>query len=77
MVLRQGLRLAAAGIALGVVGAIALGRAFASLLFLTSPVDAPALAVVTAILALTVCLASLIPSRRAMRVAPLRALQGD
>jgi ABC-type lipoprotein release transport system permease subunit len=62
---------------LGVFGAVALGRTFASLLFLASPVDPLALAVVAAILAATICLAALTPSRRAMRVPPILALRID
>lgn len=66
-----------AGIAIGLAGAIALSRFIRSMLFETSPIDAPSLIAVGAIF-LTVALAACaLPAWRAARVDPMTALRED
>jgi putative ABC transport system permease protein len=75
MVLRRGLRLTCMGLAIGLGGALALGRVVQALLFNTSPSDPVTLAAVTALLLLVALGASYLPARRATRVDPLIALR--
>jgi putative ABC transport system permease protein len=76
-VLHQGLLLALAGVAVGVVGALAAGRLLASQLFGVAPSDPVTLAGVAALLLATTLLAAYIPARRAARVDPLVVLRED
>jgi ABC-type antimicrobial peptide transport system permease subunit len=75
MVVRDGLVLVAIGVALGVIGAIAVGRAFVGFLYGVSPADAATYVMVTAILCIVALLACVIPARRAMRMDPMAALR--
>jgi putative ABC transport system permease protein len=75
MVLRQGLTLAAAGLALGLAVAFVVARAIASLLFEVRPHDPATFVVVTGLLALVATLACYIPARKASRVDPMEALR--
>ena len=74
-VLRRGLALTAAGVAVGAVGSLAAGRAAAGLLYETPPTDARTIAAVALLLGVTALLATWLPSRRATRVDPVRALR--
>lgn len=75
MVLRQGLGLAIAGAAVGLVGALIVSHLMAGLLFGVRPTD-PLTFLGVAILLIGVSLvACYIPARRAMRVDPLVALR--
>jgi predicted permease len=65
LVLREGLVPAAAGLGLGVVGAVALARGFATLLFEVRAADPLTIAAVAALLGLVALVACLIPARRA------------
>ncbi|HEY6344397.1 MAG TPA: ABC transporter permease [Bryobacteraceae bacterium] len=77
LVLREGLVLGAAGVVAGLAGALGLTRVLKSLLFETTPTDAPTLALaVIAVLGVTL-LATLIPARRASRIDPMATLRGD
>ena len=77
MVLRDGLRLAIAGIAIGlVVGALA-SRALSKLLYQVSPGDPLALTGVTVLLIIVALLATWLPARRAARVDPMVALRTE
>ena len=71
----EGARLAAAGVALGLAGALAITRLVSSLLFGVSATDPATFAGVAALLALVALLASYIPARRAMRLDPNVALR--
>ena len=75
MVLRQGLALAVAGAALGLVAALIVSHLMAGLLFGVRPTD-PVTFVGVAILLIGIALlACYIPARRAMRVDPMIALK--
>jgi putative ABC transport system permease protein len=75
LVLRQGMLLTLIGIVIGLVGALAISRIIASLLFGITPTDSLTLAVVSLIAAIAALLACLIPARRATRVDPMKALR--
>jgi ABC-type antimicrobial peptide transport system permease subunit len=77
MVARQGLVLAAAGVAVGLVGALALARFLRGLLFGVSPNDPATLVVAASFLLASAFLASWLPARRAARVDPIAALGAD
>ena len=75
MVVGEGFRLAALGVAIGLAGAFALSRLLVNLLFGVEPTD-PATYVATAAFLLAVALAACwIPARRAARVDPMVALR--
>ncbi|HEX8678953.1 MAG TPA: FtsX-like permease family protein, partial [Chthoniobacterales bacterium] len=77
LVLGQGAALIAIGLGLGLLGALAVGRALASVLYGVGAVDVPAL--ITAILSLSAVAmaACFFPARRATRVDPLVALREE
>ena len=75
MVLGQGARLATAGVAVGLAGALAITRAIATLLFGVSPRDPGTLVALAAALTAVALLACYVPARRATRVDPIRALR--
>ena len=77
MVLRQGLALAAAGLAIGTLVSLGLGRVIQGLLHGVSPHDPATFAVVPAVLVAAALLASWLPARRATRVAPIVALKSE
>jgi ABC-type antimicrobial peptide transport system permease subunit len=77
LALRQGFTLAALGIALGLVGAIAATRTLRSLLFGVSPTDPVTFLSIPLLLALVALFACWFPARRATKVDPLVALRCD
>lgn len=77
MVLREHLRLIAAGAVGGVVIALGLTRVMRSMLFEVSPTDVPTFVCTVAGLALVGVLAALVPARRATRVDPMVALRHE
>jgi predicted permease len=77
LVVRQGMAIALAGVALGLVGAYAVTRVLATLLYSVTSTDARTFLFVTLALALAALLACAIPARRASRLDPLRALHHD
>ncbi len=77
MVLHQGLRLALAGAALGLLGSLAATRLLQAQLFGVSSTDHLTLAGATGILMLVGLGASYLPARRSARVPPMRALQSQ
>ncbi len=74
MVLAQGARVTLAGLAVGLVLAVVLGRLLQSLLFGVQAADPLVLALVAVLLGLVAMLACLVPARRATRVDPVAAL---
>jgi predicted permease len=75
VVMREGMVLAAAGMAVGLVAALGLTRLLASLLFGVRPADPGTLAGVSLLLGGIAILACYIPAWRATRVDPLVALR--
>lgn len=76
-VVGRALRLAAIGLALGVLGALALTRFIESVLFGVSATDPATYIAVAAVLGATVLTASLLPARRAAAVDPMMALRHE
>ena len=77
MVLAGGLRIAAAGLTLGVLGALALTQVLSGLLFGVTARDPSTFVIVSGALLLVSLAACWIPARRAMRVEPVMALRGE
>jgi predicted permease len=77
MVLRQGLGLATAGAAVGLVGAVVVSHLMARLLYGVRPTDPLTFAGVALLLVGVAALACYIPARRAIRVDPLIALRHE
>lgn len=75
--LRQGLRLIATGIALGVVVSLVLTRVMSALLFGVGPMDPVTYTATSVALATVGLLASYLPARRASHVDPIMALRAD
>jgi predicted permease len=77
MFVRRGLSLAAAGVGIGLLGALAISRGVASVLYGVAPTDPATLAGVAATLLLAAALASWLPAVRAARVDPVETLRAD
>jgi putative ABC transport system permease protein len=80
MVIRQGLRLAISGLAIGTIAAFLLGRLLASfshLLYGVNPGDPLTFADVALLLSAVAALACYVPARRATRVDPMIALRAE
>jgi putative ABC transport system permease protein len=75
MVLANGLWLAVTGLALGLLGSMALSRTVASFLYETSPFDPTIYAAVSLLLLGVTVAAVLLPARRAARIDPMAALR--
>jgi predicted permease len=77
LILRQGVRLAMAGLVLGLLGVFLAGRALSSLLYEVSLFNPVTLAGTSVLLAATVLLASYLPARRAAQLDPMRTLREE
>jgi predicted permease len=75
LVLRQGLKLASIGVAIGLVGAFALTRFLRGLLFGIDPTDPVTLTAISMLLIAVASLACWLPARRAARDDPMEALR--
>jgi len=77
LVVGQGLRLAAVGVVLGLVLAMAFSRMLQSQFFGVSAFDPVTMGSIAVVLLGAASLASYLPARRAAKVDPLRALRYD
>jgi putative ABC transport system permease protein len=75
LIIKNGLTLVLVGVALGLVGAVALTRLMVTLLFGVTPTDGLTMALVSFVLIVVALLACFIPARRATKVDPLVALR--
>jgi putative ABC transport system permease protein len=77
LVVGQGARLAVVGLALGLVGALALSRFLQSMLFGVGPHDPETLLGVVVVLTAVTVVACVVPALRALRVEPTEALRSE
>jgi predicted permease len=77
LVLRQGMRLALWGCAIGIAGAFLGTRALRSMLFEVSPTDPATFVGVAALILVAAALACYVPARRASRVDPVNTLRAE
>jgi putative ABC transport system permease protein len=75
MILRQGMSLASAGLALGLAAGFGATRLLARFLYGTAPNDPVTLAGTVAVLAIAAALACYVPARAATRIDPLQAIR--
>jgi putative ABC transport system permease protein len=77
LVLREGLALAGAGLVVGLLAALALGRVMTTLLYGVNAADPATLAAIAGVAAFTALAACLVPAIRAVRVDPTTALRAE
>jgi len=77
LILIEGMRPTLIGIALGLAGALTLGRVLANLIYGVKPTDPITFGTVSVLLAAVGLFASLIPAYRATRVEPMRTLRDE
>ena len=77
MILRDGFRLTALGVAIGVPLAMLVSLAFTEVFVEIGGLDAGVIVVATIVLAAAATFASGVPARRATRVQPLSALRAE
>src|SRR5207245_2824350 len=77
MVMARGLAIAAAGSALGLVGALLANRLLSALLYEVAPTDLVTLAAVTGFLVGVAALASLVPAQSSTRIDAVIALRAE
>lgn len=77
LVLRQGMTLAVIGMAIGLCGALAAGRALNAMLFGVTWLDVSTYAVAIAVLMAVAGIACWIPARRAASIDPMKALRTE
>lgn len=77
LVVGRGLFVVAAGVGLGLVGAFALTRVLAGLLYGVTTTDPATFVAVAALLGLVAMLACYLPARRATKIDPILALRGE
>ena len=75
LVIGHGMKLALAGVAIGLAGALAIGQGLAALLFQVTPTDPLTLFGVVLVLTAVAFLACYLPARRASRIDPMVALR--
>jgi predicted permease len=77
LVARESLGIIGAGLAVGLLGAVALGQSIRSLLYEVKPMDPAVIASACAVLAVVGVLACLVPAWRAARIHPAIALRQE
>jgi putative ABC transport system permease protein len=77
MVVADGLKPTCIGVAVGLAGALALGRVMSNLIYGVAASDPLTIAAVTLLLVLVALFASILPAYRATRIDPLRALREE
>jgi putative ABC transport system permease protein len=77
MILRESVTMIVAGLVLGLLLSLGVGRIVSSILFQVSPLDPFAFTVAPALLALAALLATWLPARRATRISPMAALRTE
>jgi len=77
LVSSQGLRMALAGVAIGMMGTVVAARSLASLLYGISPLDPVTLGSASVALIAIALAACALPARRAARIDPMRALRSE
>lgn len=77
LILRETLKLTAAGMAIGLIGSWLLGRLLKGLLFGVTPSDPMTFVAVLSLLFGVAALAGYLPAMRASRLAPIEALRAD
>jgi len=75
MVVGEGVRLAAKGLAIGAAGALLLGGVLSTMLFGIGPADGITYTIVSSVLLIVAALACLVPALRAASVDPMQALR--
>jgi putative ABC transport system permease protein len=77
LMMREGARLGAIGLVIGLAGAAGVARAMGALLYGLSPGDPVTFVLVPLTLAVVVLLATYLPARRAVRLDPVAALRSE
>jgi len=77
LVVRQGMRLALLGVAIGVPAALALAQVISTQLYSVRPLDIPTYVATSAVLTLAALMACWMPARVAARVDPMIALRAE
>ena len=77
MILREGIAMVIAGLALGLLLAFGTGKIVSSILFQVSPTDPFAFTLAPAVLTIAALLATWIPARRATKISPMAALRTE
>jgi predicted permease len=77
MILREGLAMVAAGVAIGLLLAFATGKIVSSILFEVSSTDPFAFTIAPAVLMIAALLATWLPARRATKISPMAALRTE
>ena len=77
LVMGRGMGLAALGVVLGAIGAVALRQVVASELYGVSPLDLSVFLLVTTVLFGVAAVACLLPARRAMKIDPVSLLRNE
>jgi len=77
LMMREGARLGAVGLGIGLVGAVGVARAMGGLLYGLSPGDPVTFLAVPLLLGIVVLLATWLPARRAVRLDPVAALRSE